>query len=308
MEPQPADARAAPSACAPTTLSMAMPLPPSHPRSPVKGNMVSPTATHAASTWPEHQHETTACAPRGAHASHCQSLAHHTTLTGRCFKSVDCWVPLYVELQGRSNIIQYAARQLIIKTAVTPRAQLGSCQSLAHQATCAFMRFLSSDCWAPLNLEPQGRSTIVQSTIDHKSLDENVLFDETEADSTHRCSAGKKMTPPSASQVKAHSFWPQTTSLARGDPTSPSWRQLGKHTSAHQPIDKGGQRSAPQECAPHFPPPASSHYIKTRAIAYARVFDATLGFPGEGPLLVATYNINGSRGSLAAVLAQAKQG
>eukprot|EP00962_Isochrysis_galbana_P020347 scaffold5929_cov120-Isochrysis_galbana.AAC.1 len=148
MEPQPADARAAPSACAPTTLSMAMPLPPSHPRSPVKGNMVSPRATHAASTWPEHQHETTACAPRGAHANY--------------------WVPLCVELQGRSNIIQYAARQLIIKTAVTPRAQLGSCQSLAHQATCAFMRFLSSDCWAPLSLEPQGRSTIVQSTINHK--------------------------------------------------------------------------------------------------------------------------------------------
>jgi len=213
---------------------------------------------------------------------------------------------LSVELQGRSNIIQYAARQLIIKTAVTPRAQLGSCQSLAHQATCAFMRFLSSDCWAPLSLEPQGRSTIVQSTIDHKSLDENVLFDETEADSTHRCSAGKKITSPSASQVRAHPSWPQTTSLARGDPTSPSWRQLGKHTSAHQPIDKGGQRSAPQECAPHFPPPASSHYIKTRAIAYARVFDATLGFPGEGPLIVATYNINGTRGSLAAVLAQAK--
>eukprot|EP00962_Isochrysis_galbana_P039974 scaffold14440_cov143-Isochrysis_galbana.AAC.4 len=33
----------------------------------------------------------------------------------------------------------------------------------------------------------------------------------------------------------------------------------------------------------------------------------TLGFPGEGPLLVATYNINGSRGTLAAVLAQATQ-
>eukprot|EP00962_Isochrysis_galbana_P041471 scaffold15242_cov138-Isochrysis_galbana.AAC.3 len=63
---------------------------------------------------------------------------------------------------------------------------------------------------------------------------------------TPLCSAGKKMTSPSASQVKAHSLWPQTTSLARGDPTSPSWRQLGKHTSAHQPIEKGGQRSAPE--------------------------------------------------------------
>jgi exonuclease III len=39
---------------------------------------------------------------------------------------------------------------------------------------------------------------------------------------------------------------------------------------------------------------------------YAEVFDATLGFPGEGPLIVATYNINGTRGSLAAVLARPK--
>eukprot|EP00962_Isochrysis_galbana_P047578 scaffold19489_cov110-Isochrysis_galbana.AAC.8 len=71
-ELQPADARAAPSACAPTTLSMAMPLPPSHPRSPVKGNMVSPRATHAASAWPEHQHKTTVVrAPRDAQAKHC---------------------------------------------------------------------------------------------------------------------------------------------------------------------------------------------------------------------------------------------
>eukprot|EP00962_Isochrysis_galbana_P001327 scaffold336_cov115-Isochrysis_galbana.AAC.1 len=49
------------------------------------------------------------------------------------------------------------------------------------------------------------------------------------------------------------------------------------------------------------------HATKARAITYAHVFDATLGFPGEGPLIVATYNINGSRGTLAAVLAQAKQ-
>eukprot|EP00962_Isochrysis_galbana_P036921 scaffold12838_cov144-Isochrysis_galbana.AAC.3 len=158
----------------------------------------------------------------------CQSLAHHTTLTGRCFKSVDCWAPLCVELQGRSNIIQHAARQLI-RTAVAPRAQLGSCQSLAHQATCAFMRFLSSDCWAPLSLEPQGRSTIVQSTINHKSLDEKVIFDETEADRQH------------------------TLLLCR-------------------------QKN-----------------------------EFTLGFPGEGPLFVATNNIIGTRRPHVAVMAPARQ-
>eukprot|EP00962_Isochrysis_galbana_P043511 scaffold16587_cov141-Isochrysis_galbana.AAC.9 len=80
MELKPADARDAPSASAPTTMSMAMPLPPRHPRSPGRGNMVSQRATFAAPAWPEHQHNTTACAPRGAPARSCQSLAHHTTL------------------------------------------------------------------------------------------------------------------------------------------------------------------------------------------------------------------------------------
>jgi exonuclease III len=48
--------------------------------------------------------------------------------------------------------------------------------------------------------------------------------------------------------------------------------------------------------------------LANAAIAYSHVFDTTLGFPGEGPLLtVASYNINGTRRSLAAVLAQAKQ-
>eukprot|EP00962_Isochrysis_galbana_P053415 scaffold24851_cov146-Isochrysis_galbana.AAC.1 len=89
-------------------------MPTTYPRSLGKGNMVSQRATPAASAWPEHQHKTTACAPRGAQARACQSLAHHTTLTCRCFKSVDCWAPLCVELQGRSNIIQHATRQLII--------------------------------------------------------------------------------------------------------------------------------------------------------------------------------------------------
>ena len=179
MEPEPADARAAPSACAPTTMCMAMPPPPRHPRSPVKGNMVSQRATPAASAWPEHQHNTTACAPRGAPARSCQSLAHHTTLTGRCFKSADCWAPLSVELQGCSTIIQPAARHQHNTTVIAPRA--GSCQSLAHQATLAFMRFMYSDCWAPLCVELQGRSTIVQSAVKHKRLDKKVIF-EAEAD------------------------------------------------------------------------------------------------------------------------------
>eukprot|EP00962_Isochrysis_galbana_P051214 scaffold22593_cov117-Isochrysis_galbana.AAC.1 len=78
-------------------------------------------------------------------------------------------------------------------------------------------------------------------------------------------------------------------------------------TNGKECLYKHSKRAAPKCVPSHFPPPAPIHLTTTRAIVYARVFDATLGFPGEGPLIVATYNINGTRGSLAAVLAQAKQ-
>eukprot|EP00962_Isochrysis_galbana_P027127 scaffold8491_cov138-Isochrysis_galbana.AAC.2 len=77
MELQPADARAAPSACAPTTLSMAMPLPTTHPRSPGKGNMVSQSATPAASAWREHEHKKTP--PVRPHRRTSQSLPEPCT-------------------------------------------------------------------------------------------------------------------------------------------------------------------------------------------------------------------------------------
>jgi hypothetical protein len=66
------------------------------------------------------------------------------------------------------------------------------------------------------------------------------------------------------------------------------------------------KHSKPPKCAPHYSSPTITYHTHARAIVYAEVFDATRGFPGEGPLIVATYNINGTRGSLAAVLAQAK--
>eukprot|EP00962_Isochrysis_galbana_P019533 scaffold5688_cov116-Isochrysis_galbana.AAC.9 len=68
--------------------------------------------------------------------------------------------------------------------------------------------FESVDCWASLCVELKGRSTIVQSAKQKRTS-----------------STDKLLNPPSsASQVKAHPSWPQTTSLAlaRGDPTSPS--------------------------------------------------------------------------------------
>jgi hypothetical protein len=55
-----------------------------------------------------------------------------------------------------------------------------------------------------------------------------------------------------------------------------------------------------------FPPPALKIDKSADAIVYSPIFDASLGFPGEGSITVATYNINGSRGSLAAIFAQAK--
>jgi hypothetical protein len=62
-----------------------------------------------------------------------------------------------------------------------------------------------------------------------------------------------------------------------------------------------------EKCALLFPPTPHTHVLANAAIAYSHVFDGTLGFPCEGLLTVASYNINGTRGSLAAVLAQAKQ-
>jgi hypothetical protein len=61
-----------------------------------------------------------------------------------------------------------------------------------------------------------------------------------------------------------------------------------------------------KKCAQLFPPPALKIDKRADAIVYSPIFDATLGFSGEGPITVATYNINGSRGSLAAIFAQAK--
>eukprot|EP00962_Isochrysis_galbana_P016282 scaffold4656_cov117-Isochrysis_galbana.AAC.14 len=134
--------------------------------------MVSQRATPAAPTWPEHQHNTTACPPvrPEAHKPEPARALHITPslLTGRCFKSADCWALLCEELQGRSTTIQQAARHQHNITAIAPpRAQAGSCQSLAHQATRAFLRLLYSECWAPLCVELKGRSTIVQSAVNY---------------------------------------------------------------------------------------------------------------------------------------------
>eukprot|EP00962_Isochrysis_galbana_P052081 scaffold23449_cov131-Isochrysis_galbana.AAC.4 len=120
-------------------MSMAMPLPPTHPRSPVKGNMVSQRATPAAPAWPEHQHNTTAPPVRPeAHKPQPATALHitpHTTLTGR-----------WSVFQGCSTTIQHAARHQHNITAIAPpRAHAGSCQTepctSGHPCVSAFPVF-----------------------------------------------------------------------------------------------------------------------------------------------------------------------
>eukprot|EP00962_Isochrysis_galbana_P050283 scaffold21725_cov133-Isochrysis_galbana.AAC.2 len=109
MEQLPADARAAPSASAPNDIVMDIASSPKRPRDPAQDNKVSQRATHFDPAMLEIQVRTTECLLREP-ARACQSLAHHTTLTGRCPKSVDTWAPLCEEPQSRSTTSNVAER------------------------------------------------------------------------------------------------------------------------------------------------------------------------------------------------------
>eukprot|EP00961_Rhodomonas_salina_P054962 738552-Rhodomonas_salina.1 len=93
MEHPPADARAAPSASAPNDTVMDIASSPKRPRDPAQDNKVSQRATQFDPALLVIHVCTTECQLREP-ARACQSLAHHTTLTGRCPKSVDTWAPL----------------------------------------------------------------------------------------------------------------------------------------------------------------------------------------------------------------------
>eukprot|EP00962_Isochrysis_galbana_P046539 scaffold18751_cov245-Isochrysis_galbana.AAC.7 len=86
MEQTPADARAAPSASAPNDIGMGIASSPKRPRDPAHDNKVSPRATPFAPAMLESQIVTTENLSREP-ARACQSLAHHTTLTGRSLLS-----------------------------------------------------------------------------------------------------------------------------------------------------------------------------------------------------------------------------
>eukprot|EP00962_Isochrysis_galbana_P018648 scaffold5375_cov110-Isochrysis_galbana.AAC.9 len=100
MEQLPADARAAPSASVPNDVEMGIASSPKRPRDPAQDNKVSQRATHFDPAMLESQEPARAC----------KSLAHHTTLTGRCRKTVDTWAPLCEEPQSRSTTSNVAER------------------------------------------------------------------------------------------------------------------------------------------------------------------------------------------------------
>eukprot|EP00962_Isochrysis_galbana_P050534 scaffold21912_cov127-Isochrysis_galbana.AAC.7 len=83
MEYPPADARAAPSASAPNDTVMDIASSPKRPRDPAQDNKVSQRVTPFDPVMLEIHVCTTKCLLREP-ARDCQSLAHHTTLTGRC--------------------------------------------------------------------------------------------------------------------------------------------------------------------------------------------------------------------------------
>eukprot|EP00962_Isochrysis_galbana_P019694 scaffold5732_cov116-Isochrysis_galbana.AAC.5 len=109
MEQTPADARAAPSASEPKDVDMGIASSPKRPRDPAQDNKVSPRATQFDPAMLESQIRTTECLSSEP-ARACQSLAHHTTLTGRCRKTVDTWAPLFEESQSRSTTTPPAER------------------------------------------------------------------------------------------------------------------------------------------------------------------------------------------------------
>jgi len=69
--------------------------------------MVSQRAIPNASATLENQPEPTVFLSRSL-ATACQSLAHQTTLMGRCFKSADSWAPL-CECEGLRGYSRVAA-------------------------------------------------------------------------------------------------------------------------------------------------------------------------------------------------------
>eukprot|EP00962_Isochrysis_galbana_P025092 scaffold7713_cov100-Isochrysis_galbana.AAC.6 len=80
---------------------------------------------------------------------------------------------------------------------------------------------------------------------------------------------------------------------------SPKWLVYSSEKDASNKKSKNNPHS--------YPPP--SHAITRKHICYAYRFDATKGFPGEGPpVKIVTYNINGAKTKLSTTLMVVKIG
>eukprot|EP00962_Isochrysis_galbana_P007608 scaffold2058_cov115-Isochrysis_galbana.AAC.20 len=112
MEVEPADARPASSASGPADTAPTDMSAQKRPRDPASDNMVSSSPMQYAPAMPASQFVTVTTVFLSTDTGRaCQSLAHHTTLMGRCLKSADRWAPLCVGLQSRSTSTQIAERQ-----------------------------------------------------------------------------------------------------------------------------------------------------------------------------------------------------
>lgn len=106
--------------------------------------------------------------------------------------------------------------------------------------------------------------------------------------------------PGSVDQQQVHN--PLPTPPSQEDPRRLPERQklplppLGvRPCHSTQPASKSGATSHGRRYGQNSPRPRLT-------------FDSTLGYPGEGPIVIATYNLNGTKGGrLAAVLSQARK-
>jgi hypothetical protein len=126
MERAPADARAALSAAEPADMDMTVPQLPRRDREPASLIRVSQRATEKDSR--EHENEKVAhsnISPAWAGTS--SSLAHHVTLTGRCFETAGTWPSPSEELRARSTPDKHAERQKMVR-----RSGQTSTEALSH--------------------------------------------------------------------------------------------------------------------------------------------------------------------------------
>ena len=179
-------------------------------------------------------------------------------------------------------------------------------QSLAHHATLTGRCLKSGDVWPSPSEGPSSHSTPFSSAARQRTRSISCqtnrvghchaylsIISEPARSAGPRTNSGTHTQPESDPPTPAGVMHIKPKAKRLLSPLYSKHTQIVPHTS-----------TAP--CARHYPPYILTHSTSARAILYAKVFDPTLGYPGEGPLIVATYNINGTRGSLASVLAQAK--